>query len=199
MKSQEQYETAQENGLINANEIYLTPDELDVSNYVTREELLDDTGHGFYVSAAEVAFTDAYDNNFIDDYVHSAIQCIITLYADDWKPDDVDSNCYYQEIEIGEDWLYDLISDSMNCTILSALNNGNEIEEVLEFMGGTIAQKLLEYQRMVNKIIGMVHYMDQGVGRVCIYMYCNNGQVPNYDFPINLTILPNVRVKRPGE
>ena len=39
MKSQEQYETACENGLINANEIYLTPDELDLSIYATREEL----------------------------------------------------------------------------------------------------------------------------------------------------------------
>ena len=39
MKSQEQYEAAQENGLVNANEIYLTPDELDLSIYATKEEL----------------------------------------------------------------------------------------------------------------------------------------------------------------
>ena len=53
---------------------------------------------------------------------------------------------------------------------------------------------------MVNKILGMTYYYNNdNVGGVCIYMYCNDNQVPSYDFPINLTILPNVPVRRPGE
>ena len=41
MKSQDQYLTAQENGLINANEIYLTPEEeIELNNYITKEEFI---------------------------------------------------------------------------------------------------------------------------------------------------------------